>query len=175
MTWVGLAVGVLGIVLTWRGALVWGLALWLLNRLLDGLDGALARQNDAQSDFGGYVDILADFVVYAGYPIAIAFAAPSHANSVALAWLLASFYVNAISWSYLAALLEKRQAGASAHGEQTSVTMPEGLIGATETIVFYCLFLLFPQWLVPLFSLMAALVALTILQRLRWARLVLTV
>ncbi|MFQ3614210.1 MAG: CDP-alcohol phosphatidyltransferase family protein, partial [Cyanobacteriota bacterium] len=40
------------------GAYGWGLGLWLLNRLMDGLDGTLARLQRRQSDLGGYLDML---------------------------------------------------------------------------------------------------------------------
>ena len=45
--------------------------LWLINRTLDGLDGTHARINNLQSDFGGYLDIVLDFVVYAAIPSAL--------------------------------------------------------------------------------------------------------
>jgi hypothetical protein len=51
----------------------------------------------------------------------------------------------------------------------TSVTMPSGLIEGGETIVFFCLFLLFPQAMVPLFLLMALLTLATAAQQWRWA------
>lgn len=89
----------------------WGFLGWFLNRLFDGLDGSLAREQDAASDFGGYLDIVLDFAVYAAIPLGLALGQPAAANFVALALLLASFYVNAASWIYLAALLEKRQQG----------------------------------------------------------------
>ncbi len=150
-----------------------GLALWLLNRGLDGLDGTLARVHDRQTDFGGYLDILLDFVVYAAVPVGLA----CGAWEAAAPWLpfaglalLASFFVNAASWMYLSALLERRQAGAAARAELTSVTMPPGLVAGTETVIFYSCFFLFPRRLAELFALMAALVAATIAQRVVWAR-----
>src|SRR5688500_18580701 len=45
------------------------LLLWILNRLLDGLDGSIARERGRASDVGGYLDILLDHVVYAAVPI----------------------------------------------------------------------------------------------------------
>ena len=155
-----------------RGRFGWGLALWAGNRLLDGLDGTLARVHDRQTALGGYLDILLDFLVYAVVPVGLVIGAwtdGTRALPLAGLALLASFFVNAASWMYLSALLEQRQAGAAARGELTSVTMPAGLIAGTETVVLYALFFLFPQRLVMLFSVMAALVAVTILQRVRWA------
>ena len=146
------------------------LGLWLLNRLFDGLDGTVARTRGQQSDFGGYLDILLDFVVYAALPIALYWSNQNSANALALAFLLASFYVNSASWMYLSALLEKRAAGAAVHGELTSVTMPDGLIGGVETILFFCIFLIFPGALPWLFTTMAIAVLAGVGLRLHWAR-----
>jgi len=165
ITLTAFAVGVAACVFTWQGQYGWGLGLWLFNRTLDGLDGSIARQHTKQSDLGGYLDILLDFVIYALLPVALVLAEPSQSKFVALAWLLASFYVNAGSWMYLAAILEKRHAAR----ELTSVTMPRGLIEGAETILFYCLFLLFPQQLELLFVFMAFLVTITAIQRVVWA------
>lgn len=155
------------------GRFGWGLALWAGNRTLDGLDGTLARVHDRQTDFGGYLDILLDFLVYAVVPIGLA----RGAKDVAAPWLpwaalalLASFFVNAASWMYLSALLEGRRAGATARGELTSVTMPPGLVAGTETVILYSCFFLFPRRLAELFALMAGLVGVTIAQRVVWAR-----
>lgn len=147
----------------------WVLALWLLNRLLDGLDGAVARARGKQSDFGGYLDILLDFAVYAAVPIGLALYQPALETLIALILLLGSFYVNGASWMYLAAILEKRAQGAAARGEKTTVVMPDGLIGAVATFSFYCAFCLWPAYLTPLFSVMAALTFFTAGQRLWWA------
>ncbi|MFN8466974.1 MAG: CDP-alcohol phosphatidyltransferase family protein [Caldilineaceae bacterium] len=146
------------------------LALWLANRVLDGLDGMVARAHARQSDFGGYLDIVLDFVVYAAVPIGLYFANPSGVAAAALILLLSSFYVNAASWIYLSAILEKRAAGAAANGELTTVAMPRGLVGGAETIIFYTAFLLWPGLLPWLFTAMAAMVAVGVLLRLGWAR-----
>ena len=159
-----LAVGALGYQLYWLA-----FAAWFFNRAFDALDGVVARMQDSQSDFGGYLDILVDFVVYAIVPIGLVLGRPSTVGYVALALMLAVFYVNAASWMYLSAILEKRAAGALAQGEQTSVTMPAGLIGGVETIIFYSAFIIFHNWYIWLFGLMTILVAITILQRLVWA------
>jgi len=145
------------------------LALWVLNRVLDGLDGSVARESGRASDVGGYLDILLDHVVYAAVPIGLALGDGSRGALVAALVLIATFYVNAASWMYLAAVLERRGRGAAARGERTAVTMPPGIVAGAETAVLYALFLLLPGRLVALFSLMAGLVLLTVAQRLAWA------
>ena len=147
----------------------WALALWLAGRVLDGLDGSIARSSAKQSDLGGYLDMLLDTAIYALLPVALAWAQASPEVWLSLACLLSSFYLNAVSWLYLSAILEKRKQGAVSQGEQTSVTMPSGLIEGGETILFYCLFLIFPGGLTFLFSLMALLVLFSAGQRVRWA------
>lgn len=150
-----------------REALAVGL--WLLNRVLDGLDGTVARQRERQSDLGAYLDILMDFVVYAAVPIGLASHIASRGAWIAATVLLATFYVNTISWAYLAAILERRSADASAAQTYTSVNMPGGLVEGAETIVMYCAMLVVPSSAVGLFWAMSAGVAFTVGQRIVWA------
>ena len=149
-----------------RGASLLALALWLANRFLDGLDGTLARTRDQQTDRGAYLDILMDFLVYAAIPLGLAVHADERITWIATAVLLASFYVNTISWTYLSALREARGAR---DARFTSVTMPGGLIEGSETIVLYAVMLAAPSSLPVLMWLMAAAVGITILQRVHWA------
>ena len=129
---------------------------------MDGLDGAVARAAGTQSPLGGYLDLMADFVVYAAIPIAIWWSLRAVQSPMPLVIMLAVFYVNAASWMLLSALIEKGDV-------QTSVAMPTGLIEGFETIVFYSLFLLFPAWAGELFWVFSALVAISVLQRVVWA------
>ena len=101
-------------------------------------DGAVARHTGL-SDRGGFLDILTDFIVYASLPIGLVAGSASNEPYLALAFMLASFYVNSASWMYLAAILEKR---AARHPKtQTTVVMPTGLIGGFETIIAYGIFI----------------------------------
>lgn len=161
--------GVLCSVAAWRGRHGVALALWWLNRALDGLDGTHARVHGRQSAFGAYLDIVLDFVVYAAVPIALAERAGDAATLTAALVMLAAYYVNAASWMFLAAILEQRQQGAAARGELTTVTMPPGLVAGTETVVVYSLFLLAPAHLTGLFAGFSLLVAVGVALRLHWA------
>lgn len=169
ITLVAFGVGLAASLAAWQQATLLALGLWLLNRVLDGLDGTLARLQHKESDLGGYLDIVLDIIVYAAIPLGLALGVHTTAGYLALALLLSSFYINAASWMYLAALLEKRKSGARTQGELTAITMPGGLIEGTETIIFYTLFLLVPWAMVPLFVTMALLVLVTVGQRLVWA------
>jgi phosphatidylglycerophosphate synthase len=167
------AVGILTTWLAFRGLFGWALAFWLVSRVLDGLDGLLARVHQKQSDFGGYLDILMDFAIYSALPIGIVLSAPSPDRYLALAFMLAAFYVNGASWMYLAAILEKRGSqfvgDPAAPPTMTTVVMPSGLVGATETILAYCAFLIWPDQVSLLFSIFGGMVVFTTFQRLVWA------
>lgn len=163
-----LAVGLLATYAAFKGQYLVALAFWILNRILDGLDGLIARLHKRQSDLGGYVDILIDYLIYVSLPIGLVAGSPSNERYLALAFMLASFYVNTASWMYLSAILEKR--AAHSPDTQTTVVMPAGLIGGFETIVVYGIFLLFPAYTTVLFSIFAALVFITTLQRFVWAK-----
>jgi phosphatidylglycerophosphate synthase len=169
MTLLAMVVGLTAAVTATQQMYLLALGLWLASRLLDGLDGILARLNDRQTDFGGYLDIVADFVVYAAIPIGLFLGRATTELGVSLVLLLGIFYVNAASWMYLSAIREKRSVGASASGELTTITMPAGLIGGTETILFYSAFLIWPDALRWLFLAMAGLVLIGVIQRLWWA------
>jgi phosphatidylglycerophosphate synthase len=163
-----LLVGLLAAYTAFKGQYLWAFVLWYLNRMLDGLDGLIARLTNGQSDLGGYVDILIDFIVYAALPIGLVTGSASNERYISLVFMLAAFYVNTASWMYLAAILEKR----AAHDPdtQTTIVMPAGIIGGFETIIAYGIFLLFPAYITILFSSFAALVLITTLQRFIWAK-----
>lgn len=141
------------------------LGLWLANRVLDGLDGTMARAQNRASDAGAYLDILLDFVVYAAVPLALALAGDELRTTFALLVLLASFYVNAASWMYLAALLERQ----GRHAGATRVVMPAGLVAGAETILFFSAAILLPGQVASIAWAMAVLVLVGVLQRVVWA------
>ena len=75
LTLVGFAIGVLALPFLALGWYLAALIVILLNRLLDGLDGALARRRGL-TDAGGFLDISLDFLFYALVPFGFILAAP---------------------------------------------------------------------------------------------------
>ena len=63
VTLVGLGLGLLAAVMIAFGAYTLALVPLLASRVADGLDGAVARAT-RKTDFGGYLDIAADFLFY---------------------------------------------------------------------------------------------------------------
>lgn len=173
LTATSLLVAVAAGVAAWQTAWLAALALWLLSRVLDGLDGAVARYRGSASDLGGLIDIVGDTIGYAVIPLGVAAGIDTRAGWIAVAVLLATFYVNAVSWTYVAALLEKRSAGAAATGAPTSTVMPRGLVEGTETVVFFVVALVWPEVAAVVFAVMATAVGITVAERLWWARKVL--
>lgn len=117
-----------------------------IGRLLDGLDGAVARAT-ARTDFGGYLDIVCDFAFYGAVPLA--FALRESSNATVAAFLLATFYVNGASFLGFAVLAEKRGMQTQAQGLK-SLYYSAGLLEGTETIAFFTALCLWPDLFRPL-------------------------
>ena len=116
ITIIGFFIGLLcPIFLIYDNYLHFGTLFWLINRLLDGIDGVVARNTNRQTDFGGYIDIICDFIIYAIIPIALAVAHPSEVLYIVLAILQGTFFVNAASLMFLSSILEKRSQGSSSN------------------------------------------------------------
>jgi hypothetical protein len=68
LTLSGFVVGIGAAVAAGRGLWIVALVLWLVNRGLDGLDGAVARLAEP-TDRGAFLDIAADFTVYGAFVV----------------------------------------------------------------------------------------------------------
>ncbi|MCC0044308.1 MAG: CDP-alcohol phosphatidyltransferase family protein [Brucellaceae bacterium] len=144
------------------GDLYVGLFLLLVSRLGDGLDGAVAKITGS-TDFGGFLDIVLDFVFYGAIPLGFVLLDPA-ANAIAGAVLIFSFYVNGASFLAYAVMAEKRGESTDARGAK-SLFFTTGLAEATETILFFIAFCLLPAWFPVLACVFAALTFYTALSR----------
>ena len=163
VTLAGLVLGLVAALVLALGGPGWVAALPLMaSRVADGLDGAVARAR-GKTDFGGYLDIVCDFVFYAAIPMAFVLRDPA-ANGVAGAFLLASFYVNGTTFLGYAVLAEKRGMETRARGEK-SLYFTAGLLEGTETIAFFLILCLLPWAFAPLAWAFGALCFVTALSR----------
>lgn len=165
VTLLGFALG-----LAAAGAIAWqaplaGLALMLASRLMDGLDGAVARLT-TPTDRGAFLDITLDFVFYASVPLAFAVADPA-ANALAAAVLLAAFVGTGSSFLAFALLAERRGLASTAYPHKGLYYLG-GLTEASETLLCFVLMCLWPQHFALWALGFAALCGLTLLSRL-WA------
>lgn len=140
-----------------------GLALLLASRLMDGLDGAVARLT-MPTDRGAFLDISLDFLFYASIPLAFALADPT-ANALPAAVLLAAFIGTGSSFLAFAALAEKRDLK-SADYPQKGIYYLGGLTEASETLLCFVAMCLWPQHFAAWAYGFALLCALTLATRL---------
>jgi phosphatidylglycerophosphate synthase len=119
-----------------------GLLLLLVNRLADGVDGALAKRVGA-TDLGGYLDIVLDFIIYSGAAFALAVAQPEHA--LAAAFLIFSFMGTGSSFLAFAIFAAKRRLDGEAATNKGFYYLG-GITEGTETILLFVTVLLFPGW-----------------------------
>lgn len=166
VTWAGFAFGMAGCGLILLGQFGWALALILLGRLADGLDGAVARAT-RKTDRGGFLDIVLDFVFYGSVPMAFAIVDPQ-ANALPAAALLLSYYANGASFLTFAVMAEKAGLKTDAQG-QKSLFYLAGAAEGFETILFSCLFCLLPGWFPALAYFFAGLVGVSAAARIAMA------
>jgi phosphatidylglycerophosphate synthase len=141
VTWTGFLVGVGAWALLVLGSYWGALALILLNRLADGIDGAVARHGRI-SDLGGYLDIVLDFLFYAG--VVFFFAVGRPGDALPAAFLIFSFVGTGASFLAFAALAAKRNITTAARGAK-SIYYLGGLTEGSETIALFVAICLFPD------------------------------
>jgi len=141
VTFCGFGLGCLAIVAVMAGQFTLGAVLLALNRMADGLDGAVARRNGV-TDLGGYLDIVLDFIVYSGVVFAFAVADPAR-NALPAAFLIFSFMGTGASFLAFAVMAAKHRLESPEQGRK-SLYYLGGLAEGTETILFLAAVLLWP-------------------------------
>lgn len=143
VSWVGFAIGMTVPLLLWHHLYGAALLAIALNRLCDGLDGLVARLS-APSDGGAFLDIVLDFLFYGVVVFGFALADPL-ANGAAASFLLFAFLGTGSSFLAFAILAERHRLPNHSYPSK-GIYYLGGLTEGTETIVFFVLFCLFPQW-----------------------------
>ena len=147
VTWLGFAGGMTaGILVIWEQ--YWLALLFIvLNRLADGLDGAMARRSQA-TDVGGFLDIVLDLIFYSWIPLCFAIANPM--NALPAAFLIHSFAGTGGSFLTFAVISAKRGITSDKENKK-SFFYSRGLMEGTETVVFLIAICLLPTQF-PLFA-----------------------
>jgi phosphatidylglycerophosphate synthase len=117
------------------------LALLVLNRLADGLDGAVARLT-TPTDRGAFLDIALDFVFYALFPLGFALADPA-INALPAAILITAFVGTGSSFLAFAVIAAKRDMTAADY-PQKGIYYLGGLTEGAETIAIFAAMALWP-------------------------------
>jgi len=142
LTIAGFLFGMLCVGLIASGQPFLALPALVLNRLIDGIDGELARLQ-TPTDAGGYLDITLDFIFYAFFPVGFALLDPA-LNALPAVVLVASFVGTGASFLAFASLAEKRGVEHPDFAYKGFYYL-DGLAEGTETIVCFVLMCLFPQ------------------------------
>lgn len=160
VTAAGWVAGIGSCVAVSRGAWTLALVLWLTNRVLDGLDGAVARLKGTTA-LGGFLDILADFSIYAGFVLAVAIEVPE--ARLACVTLLVAYYVSGTAFLALSSILERLDR--ESFRDARSLRFVGGLAEGTETVIAYALITLLPAHAETILWVFAAAVFATAVQR----------
>lgn len=162
VTVAGFAIGLAAALLIAFGFTLLAILPLLLSRLLDGLDGAMARLSQT-SDRGAFLDISLDFLFYAIIPVAFVLLAPD-ANAVAGVLLLAAFVGTGTTFLAYAAIAEKRGLKSTAY-PMKSIYYIGGLTEGAETIGCFVLMCLWPSQFAAIAYFYAALCLVTTVSR----------
>jgi len=168
ITLAGFAIGLLAVPLIAWGHFAGAIVVILLNRVFDGLDGAVARRSGSTTAYGGYIDIVCDMVFYAAVPMGFALRDPANALWVAL--LLTSFISTGASFLGHAILAAQRGDPDDRARGAKSFFHSAGLMEGTETIIAFVLFCLLPGHFPLLAGIVSALCFWTALARVAGAR-----
>jgi phosphatidylglycerophosphate synthase len=165
VTFIGALIGISALPLLAMQCYGWTLALILINRFLDGVDGTMARTGSVgPTDRGAFLDSVCDFLFYAAVPLGFALANPAQ-NALPAAVLLASFIGTATTFLAFAAVAAKRGLLSPAYPNKGFYYLG-GLTEGTETILLFCAMCLWPQHFVWLAYGFAAACAVTTATRL---------
>ncbi len=113
----------------------------ILSRLMDGLDGPVARQTGS-SDLGGYLDIVSDFIFYSGTVFFFAVGKPDIA--LAAAFLIFSFMGTGSAFLAYAIFTAKRGINHEKQGKKSFFYLG-GIAEGTESIATLVLICLLPD------------------------------
>ena len=135
VTLVGFCIGVLALPALAFGQFWLALLAIVVNRILDGLDGAVAQLTQP-TDRGAFMDIVLDFVFYALVPLGFALADPA-VNALPAAVLIAAFVGTGSSFLAFSVIAGQRGMRPEAYPAK-GIYYLGGLTEGAETIGFLC-------------------------------------
>ena len=164
VTAAGFAIGMLALPFLAFNQPILALFCIILNRLLDGLDGTLARLTKP-TDKGGFLDIVLDFLFYSSIPLGFALMNIEE-NALAAAVLIYAFVGTGCSFLAFAVIAAKRKMDSTDYPNKSFYYLG-GLTEASETIFVFALMCLFPVWFTSLAYTFAVLCFITTVLRIR--------
>lgn len=143
ITLLGFVIGIMALPALYFENTFLALVLVIVNRVMDGLDGAVARVQ-GPTDLGGYLDITLDFIFYSAVVFGFALMNPLE-NALAASFLIFSFMGTGSSFLAFAIMAEKRNIERLEYGRK-SLYFLGGLAEGAETIAFLILICLLPSY-----------------------------
>lgn len=119
----------------------------IINRVGDGLDGAMARLT-SPTPLGGYLDIVLDFLIYSGFLLAFGLNNPNNLISALMLMFCyigtgTTYLANSVLSNSHASVIDKLNP--KKENINKNIKYVFGLVEATETIIFMILCLLAPN------------------------------
>ncbi|MBS1896230.1 MAG: CDP-alcohol phosphatidyltransferase family protein [Actinobacteria bacterium] len=153
LTLAGLAIGLSSAVLAASQLWVAALLAWLLSRVFDGLDGALARRrrsnSEPDSEVGGFLDIMADFIVYGAgvFGVAVGTSAGYGAPWWPFLLVLLAYYLNGAAFLAFSSIAERTGRRIE---DGRSLSFLGRVAEGAETIAVHALWMLLPghAWMI---------------------------
>ncbi|MGN7970550.1 CDP-alcohol phosphatidyltransferase family protein [Microbacterium sp. 22296] len=144
-------------------------ALWLVSRIADGLDGTLARRRRArgrgdESEAGGFLDIAADFIAYGTGVFGVAWGASAAYDAPWWPFLLVlvAYYVNGTAFLAFSSIAERTGRRID---DGRSLSFLGRIAEGTETIAVHALWLILPFWAWQIALVWAVFVGVSAVQR----------
>jgi phosphatidylglycerophosphate synthase len=166
LTVAGFAIGVAGCLAVVGEYFGLALLCLALNRLADLLDGAVARATRV-TDWGGFLDILLDLLIYSGFVLAFAIGRPE--NALAAGVLIYTFLATGVSF-LAAANIAARRGITREPPERKSFFYKAAIAEGVETTAYLGLICLFPGAFVVLTYVFAAVCWVSVAGHFLWAR-----
>lgn len=125
----------------------------IINRILDGLDGVVARQTNTNSVRGAYMDLVVDYLFYTAVPLAHGILNPEK-NAIATMLILAVFILSGINFIASSSAAHKLDI-TSSRFPQKNFYYHSNLIEGSETILYVLTITMFPNFF-PIISYICA-------------------
>ena len=161
---IGFIFGIISACLVGFGYFFLALIFFIINRIFDGLDGAIARKQHPTYR-GAFLDIVFDFIIYSSIPFA--FAIYNKDYSFVACFLIFSFIgtgTSFLTYGIIHAQIQKQNKETNA---EKSFYYLGGLIEGSETLFFIILILLFPSFFTHIGVLFGCLCWFTTISRIR--------
>jgi phosphatidylglycerophosphate synthase len=166
LTVAGFVVGAAGCVAIVGEYYALALACLALNRLADLFDGAIARASRV-TDYGGFLDILLDLLIYSGFVLAFAVGRPE--NALPAAVLIYTFLATGASF-LAAANIAARRGITREPPERKSFFYKAAIAEGAETTAYLAAICLFPEQFAVITYVFAAICWVSVGGHILWAR-----